>query len=506
MIYQDTKRFLKNHLGSAKIDQEWGFRDNLALFNILESRYTQKELSLNTSEIKEAFRDFFEPVCKVVVDFSVEKGVAFKCFAYRVEPKESKHLRSLVNIIQTNHKYIEYPYQGKNDLICLLGGIRRRINQEIVDSHESINKKALIKQAIIQALELSDRDVVFYLKRKYLVKIFDKNLYLSSKENIAAPRKRDLTTEKFNGFDEEELESHYYMLFEDIDIDQFLDLVVSEFFVQKISFKTLDGTFFETQALRVIRDVFADELTNHTQENKEYLIGFAGYIFRRHFEDMFVKIAAQILQEIASDNKEAIEFLRYYSGEIILVDGVKYKIPSLEKEDGSRWNVQSAIAISNMWIKTKQKMDKMVVSLKDISEKIKPLAQTTEVLAQISEQKEQLKKELSIITQEIEQRKYNTQLIKQFQSDSEEFARQMQQIKAKESALKQKIEDLNKTQEQITEESKSALTEKKKLELQAKNIQNSINGLEQNLKANSKLYESILSSLANALIKKKQRL
>lgn len=503
MIYQDTKRFLKKHLKSPRLDYEWGTKDNLLFLKFLESRFSSQELDLAPMEVREAVRDFFEPLCKVIVNFSKDKGIVYKCFEYRTEPKDSKHLEQIIHIIQSNYKHIEYPFQGKNDLICLMGKIRRLINMEIHDSDESINKKKLIKYAITKALNLDSRDVVFYLKRKYLVKIFDKNLYLASKRNIDSPKQRDVSVEKFNGFDEDELQSHYELLFEDVDIDDFLNLVVSELFIQKINFAKIDTTFFEKYALRAIRDILASELTHYTDANKEYLIGFAGYIFRKNFHYVYLKIASVILEEIANDNKDALEFLKHYSGETILLDGEKYKVPSLEKEDGSKWIIQSAIAISTMWVKTKQKIDKLSLSSNDIDARLSLSSDAEIEIEKLEETKNALHQELDTLNIEMEHKKFDRNVIKEFHGHSDAFQIELTSMKEKISQVEMSISEVESEIEVMISKNKEAMNEKKKLLILKTKTQNDMNILNQNLKVNNKLYQSILSSLANALTKKR---
>ncbi len=503
MIYQDTKRFLKNHLKSPKFDYEWGVKDNLLFLKYLAGRYSSHDLDLAPAEVREAVRDFFEPLCKVIVNFSQDKGVTYKCFEYRVEPQDSKHLEKIIQIIQSNYKFIEYPYQGKNDLICLTGKIRRLINMEIYDSNESINKKKLIKYAITKALNLDTRDVVFYLKRKYLVKIFDKNLYLASHKNVEPPKQRDESVEKFNGFDENELQSHYQLLFDDIDLDEFLNMVISELFIQKINFAKIDTYFFEKYALRAIRDILASELTHYTDANREYLIGFAGYIFRKNFQQVYLKIASVVLEEIANDNKEALEFLKHYAGEIILLDGVKYKMPSLEKEDGTKWNVQSAIAISNMWIKTKQKIDTLLLALSDTDVKLGASSDIEVAITKMQETQNYLIQEMDTLNSEMEHKKFDRTVIKEFHGHTDAFQVELGAMRDKISQIDSEISEIDSSINEMTSQAKDAIFERKKLLALKMNMQKSISMLEQNLKVNNKLYQSIIVALANALTKKR---
>jgi hypothetical protein len=493
MIYQDTKRFLKNHLKTPSIDYVWGDGDNQALIAFLHKRYSTNELQRYASELKEAFRDFFEPICKILINFAPEAGVKYKCIAYNVHPSVSKHLQALIAIIKDNEQYIQYPYEGKNDLICICSRIRRKINLEINDTSESINKRQLIKYAITKALELEKRDVVFYLKRKYLVKVFDTNLYLGAKREVEAPKKRNESVEKFNGYDELELQNHYDMLFEEYEIDEFLDVVVDDFFDQKMDLLALDANFFEKSAIRAIRDIFVEELLHYTDADEEYLTGFAGYVFRKHFEDVYLKIASVILDNLLQDINETRRFLNFYSGEVVMENGFKYQMPSLVKEDGDSWNIQSAISIVTNYLRAYNKKEDFLEEIDAIDEQLEELVESCDAYEAITTQ------------------------IKQMKMDQLQNKSSLDRIKAtKEVSNDSKVEALRQnliqTQEEIRElesqqiEFQKCISQKNSLLAQRKKIEMSIKNVDQTITSYGNLYESILQSLAKALVQKKVKI
>jgi len=238
MIYQDVKRYLKNTFNQPQIDFEWSTLDNIKFFSFIEARYTSEELSHETSEIKEAFKDFFEPVGKIVFRYKDDRGIKIKIFPYRIKPQDSKHLKNIIKIIHNNRKSIEYPYKEQNDQIAILGKIRREINQEIADSDESVHAKELIKHAIRVALDLKDGDIVTQLKRKFIVKIFSKNKVLEKEiqVDVVAPKERKGIQNRFNGYSPEEIETTYKELYikGDVKIEEFLKSTMKKVLLEKI--------------------------------------------------------------------------------------------------------------------------------------------------------------------------------------------------------------------------------------------------------------------------------
>ena len=320
MVYQDVKRFLKRYLQKPKKSYEWSGHDNLKFLSYVQSRYSDEQLSNNISEIKQAFRDFFEPVGNIVVRFKVDLGVSYKILPYSIKPKNSKHLKKIIEIILQNRRYVEYPYNDRDDQIGILGKIRRHINAEIIETTESVNKKELIRYAIKEALNLEERDVVLYLKRKYIVKIFQKNVSLN--KNASEPKQKQ-NDKRFEGYNQENLSSHYDELINDIDLVSFLDNVMATLFASKLNFDEISNNYYESNVLSLIRYAIANELKHYVSDNEDYILGLAGYIFRINFIAVHERIAVEIFELIAKKSKIAEKFLSYYSGVVHLENGKK---------------------------------------------------------------------------------------------------------------------------------------------------------------------------------------
>lgn len=377
MIYQDVKRYLKNTFNNPQMDFEWTTLENIKFFAFVEARYTAAELSRNASEIKEAFKDFFEPIGKIVFRYKDESGIKIKVFPYRVNPQDSKHLKNIIKIIHNNRKSIEYPYQGQNDQIAILGKIRREVNREISDSDESVNAKELIKQAIRIALDLKDRDIVTQLKRKYIVKIFSKNTVLEkeAQEDILAPEERSGVKNRFNGYSPEEIEETYKEVFVkgDVKIEYFLKSTMKKVFLEELNFNTISNNFYEKKSLGIIHLAITKELTDYLSHEKDFITGVSGYLMRKHFQAIHEIMAVRLIECIYDKDANAQEFLLHYTGKIVLVDNKKYQIPSLETESGQKWNSASLIGICNLWMNTKRKRIIYENKLSDINTKIDEL-------------------------------------------------------------------------------------------------------------------------------------
>ncbi len=364
MIYQYIKKYLKNNFSSPTINFKWDKNKNSSFFKYIEQKYTINEFQKELHEVKQAFKDFFEPVGNIV--FRYKDGVLnFKIFPYTVEPKYSIHLNNIVKIIQEHKEAISYPYNGQDNQIAILGKIRRRINFEIQDTKESINQKELIKYAIRIALKLSDRDVIVQLKRKYIVKIFDTNIIAKQK-----PQKIEGAKNRYNGYEEKEIEVTYNDIFSKTDIDTFLQTVMSSVFKTDLNFKIISYRYYEQNSLKIIHAQIIKELKNYISLEDDYIVGIAGFLMRKNFQEIHKKIALELMNCIYEKDKNAIDFLTYFDGKIVLQNNKKYQVPSILTNDGEKWNITMLINIYNLWLNTNKTKQCDEDKLTDIDSKI----------------------------------------------------------------------------------------------------------------------------------------
>lgn len=370
MIYQYVKRYLKHTFKNPDENFKYTPMDDIRFIKYVEKRYTLEEFVKNISEVKEAFKDFFEPIGTIVFRYKSETGVRFKVFPYRVEPKDSKYLNTLVKIIHKNRKYIETPYDGHDDQIGILGKIRRAINSEINDIDESVNKKELIKFAIKKSLELKDSDVIVQLKRMYIVKIANEE---NSKEEYSEDIPIKSGDDRYNGYTKEQIQNSYDDIFSKISIDNFLVTTMRKAFKNKLDFTSIDNRYYERNALKIISFQITNELSDYSSLENDFLKGIASYILRGQMHKIHELIAVKLLQEVHDKNLKAEEFLLYYNGEVIVENKKRYKIPALVTSDGKQWSNSSIVGICSLWITAMNKKESYEAALQVVDKKIKHL-------------------------------------------------------------------------------------------------------------------------------------
>ncbi|MBN2895834.1 MAG: hypothetical protein JXK05_08115 [Campylobacterales bacterium] len=506
MIYQDTIRFLKQHLGQATSSDHWNARLNLQFLLFLQSRYGDTEIRKETHEIKEAFGFFFESVGMLIFEFSLEQGVVFTLHPYQIEPYQSRHLASLIGIIQSRRRDVIFPYQQRNDQMALTGPIRRAVNALIATTDESVNKKELIRLAIRKALLLDDRDLILIQKRKYLVKLF-----LSATKSVAKPLTPDDDYHTVHSIDPKELRHHYDELFSEIDIEAFLDNVMTVLFTTSLDFDQLTNEIYEKNAIREIRQHIMKELSCYFSGNQEYVEQLSDFILRTHVLDIHKRLAIHIFEQVTLKNRNAERFLQYYSGEIYIENGNKYSIPALMTPDGKHWNTNSVASIAKMWIHARKKLKLIQIEVLnkkntfDLQESdyrstkahFETLDQEYNLLAHTTQaQREELEKLRFQIYEETKE-KMDPKRELELRSAEINMTKEFSRLKSKFLTLKKERDNEFyefKNKEELYE---ANLKERSRLESDLKM-------LKQNLDINSEAYHSILSSLVKALMQRKQ--
>ena len=501
MIYQDVKRFLKQHLRTPTLDYSWSEKDTLALFKFLQKRYSDDAIDNNAMEIREAFRHFLEPIGNALVRYSSRTGISYKVFPYHLEPSKSKHLPTLISIIRENRRSIEFPYNGRHDQIAIKGKVRRAMNAEIIETDENINKRELTRHAIKEALGLGERDVVLHLKKKYLIKLFHENSFVSPAY--------ETKTEFLDSIDDFKMHLDYEEFFKEHSMGDFLDNVMASAFSDELNFDTLSNAYYEANALSIIKKEMIRHLQEFMSHNEEYLKAFAKHILKEHVIDIHERMAIELFEKISKKSANARQFLSYYSGQVFVENGKRYMIPEIATEDGKRWNINSLISTSSVWLRSRSLLLQSKIDLANGEKKINALVP----------EYTQAKNDFDAIVDEIKElRTLSDVAEEELLSLSGKIT--LSKFVKKEAHLKAQIYEEKKRFKELQVKTNALLTQKvykEKLFLllqgrlldqmrEKKLLTQKINSLEKELAIGSDAFNSILSSVVKALMKRKSEI
>ena len=370
MLSLKLKLYLRANLSKPSIGFNWNDEDNSNFLNFLNKNCDKECLQdVQTNLIiKQAFKEYFESVGYILFKFKDNK-INIKVLPYKVEPKDSINLHSILNIMENNDNLIEYDYKGNSNNISIPLELKTKIYNFVTSiENEEINKKELVIFAINQFFELNQNDIVIVKKEQIFIKMLD------NKNSSVVPDNIKRTGDnRYNGIDEEELKPLYNNFFSKYN-EKDLFLNVAKIVVNiYISDEAIDHITYEKKIFSYIKFVISEQIKNSYNLDSDIYKGLSGYIFRKHFKDVFGHIANLLLAEIVESNDHIIDFLKYYSKGIIVVNGKRYKVPEIESENGVSWNVVSMLSIAKVYIKTKISIKKATDEIEVLNKSIKTL-------------------------------------------------------------------------------------------------------------------------------------
>lgn len=408
-----------------------------------------------------------------------------------------KLLTDIIYLIEDNNDLIEYK---NNQIIIIPNALRSAIYKLIEENkNKNFNEKDLIKVVVKKALALKKSDIVIIKQEYIFVKIFNgiNRANISSGDGYIKER-------RFNGVDKKELEVFYNEHFSKEDADSFFKIIVEKFVDLYFIEQRIDNHTYEKNVYLYIQKLIVEQLGSEFEDSIEFLKGFCGYIFRIHFNSVFDSIAEFILNEISISNEYMMDFLKYYSLNIVIVDGLKYQVPTLGTDGGLKWNVISMLSIAKIYTRTRTSVSKLQKAVYELDEQI-----------------------LTLFIDNISPSEYNSIYIKNKQKLTDELRYKGQKledlldevyritdptlktsIKKDIVVAKENINLIKKALEQLaTKEIKRSIIDKYvKLERDVESMRRELKAQEKILAQNKNSFVSIKESLMKALISKKQRI
>ncbi len=408
-------------------------------------------------------------------------------------------LDDFIELLENQEEDIIYDYKGKSNQILIKSSLVKQIVHFIKKQNSKESLSDLVKAYIRAAFELTNNSVVISKNGHIFIKIIDETV----KKQVAEEEKNTVKN-RYNGIEEEELESFYKEFFEEEENQDFFFMVAKEFFEKYFIEKHISNDEYERKAFSYIHTITLQKLMELYDDEDGFFLGFAGYIFRIHFKEVFTYIAELILNEMALSNQEIIDFLNYYAQDIVLIQGNKYKVPNIEAENGLRWTVPSMLSIVRIYTKAKNNIDSFRKETKRLRHEVQKFyinglspiknnellkAEKTSLEVQIDE----LNQKLNILHSKIDRIKDE----KQKTMLKEEIYKQQNRLQI----LRRKRE---KTIKNIVK--KSNLMQYIALQKEIDRLSRKIQRENKILKQNEEAYESIKTSLVKALISKKSKL
>jgi hypothetical protein len=397
--------------------------------------------------------------------------------------------KSLIDVITNNEDLIDFDHNGIKDLNVIDGKLFDEIIATVNNIEDSnIDKKDFIKKAIKTFFNLEDQDLIIIKKEQIVVKVI---------QSI----QRDETEKRFNGFSEDEIDKLYNKYFTKDSLNHFIKEISLSIFKYLFIRKQVTNDYYEKNVYTIIQNYIAGELSDFKDENDEFRKGFAGYIFRINFVDVFSHISDQILEAISYRDDYLMAWIKYYNGQIIIKHDQRYEAPSIVNSDGLKYNPSALFGTIAMWFKTKEKIQTLRKRLRDIHKELDKLKvhdlSPIEYKDSLVNERQDIEKDLSDANERIkvllDEKRLNKDEEKKYDINDE-----IQELRLDVKEDRKELEAIN--SEIMTIDTIST----KRLEEDRTRIEKDIIREEKALKQNQKVYHSIQSALVKALTSKKK--
>ncbi len=407
----------------------------------------------------------------------------------------------LETLIDTNEKLVYENYNDKEDQILIDKKLTEEMLAKIASfvADENLQKETL-KKVLRELFELQPQDLLI-LKDGYIF------IKLVSELEQKIPQGRKSSHEaRYNGYDEKELIEFYNDFFTPQEVDTLIKEVAQEFVKRFIIKKHISNEEYEKRVFAHIKNLFYEKLVKRFENDDEFLMGFAGYIFRINFEKLFIYLAEELLEKMAKGDQRVIDFLQYYSHDVIIQNGVKYAVPSIESPAGHKWKNVSILSIVRVYVNTKENIARLKHQIEKLQKKAKEFY-TQDGKSPLELQK-YIKEATLHLNNEINE---HTKIIQNYQELLQNPA--LSTVERHETNKKitlekneiQRLSEQKKNLSQISVPEHMVLQYQKnqrELDSLKRELINKLRVLEQNQKS----YEEIKHALVKALIKKKRKI
>ena len=409
---------------------------------------------------------------------------------------------AIEQLLDENETLIYEEYNGKSDQILIDAKLVTKLHEALASQITDANlQKEILKKLLRDILQLEPQDLLIFKNGHIFIKLVSE-----LKQDI--PEGRQSSNEaRYNGYDEKELIAFYNDFFTDEEVTDLIDKVAEKFIKKYIIQKSISNDEYEKRVFAYIKELFCEFLQKRFENEDEFLLGFAGYIFRINFERVFMRIAAMMLEKMAKGNQKIVMFLEYYSNEVIIQNGQKYQVPPIESKNGHRWKIVSIIPIVRVYFTTLESIAQLKNKIENLKKETAKFGAPADGTSLLDQQKE-IKLRIQTLTNELNEKlnaieKMYNDVMTQNLSPTEKRELKKRISFEKNEADKLKSEK-QRYEKMLLPSGTLASYQQVQRELDAlkRELRNKTRLLEQNAPS----YEEIKAALVRALIQKKKKI
>lgn len=222
----------------------------------------------------------------------------------------------------------------------------------------------VIKAAVRLNLKLSNKDAIFLVNQKMLVRYF--------REDESEKAKR------YGGIPGNELERIYKERSEDY-YNQCCIEVVKQLTENELNFKKINNVFFHQNYIKLVQKTLSEQLLKDFLQNPSLLPAFTNYVFRIFFDAILMGLADVIINLVIEGNSNIKNFISFYDGKELYLDQNVIKKPVI-MANGDSWSFLSISAVAKDREKAREIYEKERVEVDRVSFLVNKMKQSKEKL------------------------------------------------------------------------------------------------------------------------------
>lgn len=315
------------------------------------------KLSVATNET--VFNDKKNAIRKALIEYfsksyqEIDLQVTFVSFALKKHFINPSKPEAYDRMLHTNNSTLIDVFERKNDFSPLpyLVSIPEEIRQPMLENFLKFdtnleNVRQTTRSQVEQIFNLDVKDIIFFLRGRITIRHYTPPTKLP-----------DGVDKRFGGESIEDMDAMYANYFPN-GAWEHVEAILSEVIEEKLNFGVIDNLTFTRTFIPVFRSMIEILLLDIIKkEDRAKLEGFAGYVLRLQFHDIFIYTAKNLLQFVENRDKNAEAFIKYFADEIV-IDGNGNKVQKYAIIDSKqqKWNYSSIVSVMMQYKQVKQKI------------------------------------------------------------------------------------------------------------------------------------------------------
>jgi len=305
--YNIVREYLHSNIPTDLFASDFSENYSNELYEILHTFMSHESVLDCKESIQKAFNEFFSPH-HYKIDISLDEKIAISIV--------QKSIKDVANANRVIHNIATELSRRKKELDnCWVQDDVLIFNKSLMDAINvytngiaELSARELVKAAVRHQLKLKDRDAVFFLKNRVVVRVF---LRLQEKQSIVVNR-------RYGGLPPEDLKNLELELFED-NIWNFIRPKIDELLGSELDFSKIGNDYFYENYISILQKVFIDRVKKVApNEDSELVLNFANYLLRQQHHNIMVEFTKSIFKSVQKGSENAKKFLCFYDGEIAL--------------------------------------------------------------------------------------------------------------------------------------------------------------------------------------------